>query len=251
MPSIAGQSVLVIGGSSGIGFAVARLALSEQASVAIASSSTAKVDAAVQRLKADAPGPAQVTGYTVDLCAPDPEQQLDKLFADATSHGQHPLDHIILTAGRPKPLPVAEADLEQLIAAARLPVFVNILVAKLAPKYLDAGPRSSIIFTSGQVAEKPIPGYSALASFAIAGYALTRNLAVDLAPRRVNLVSPGATDTELWGDRAEAMREMVAKKSLLGKPGLPEEVAEAYLYLMRNTDATGSIVSTNAGGTLQ
>lgn len=74
-----------------------------------------------------------------------------------------------------------------------------------------------------------------------------------LAPRRVNLVSPGATNTELWGgslDEREKRAEMMKGRQLTEKVGSPEEVAEAYVYLMRNWNATGSVVSTNGGSLL-
>lgn len=76
---------------------------------------------------------------------------------------------------------------------------------------------------------------------------MARNLALDLAPLRVNLVSPGSTDTGLWGPNRAQMREIVAKNALLGKAGSAEEVAEAYIYLMKETNATGSCVSSNGG----
>ncbi|KFY09312.1 hypothetical protein V491_08260, partial [Pseudogymnoascus sp. VKM F-3775] len=84
-------------------------------------------------------------------------------------------------------------------------------------------------------------------------FGLSRSLALDLAPCRVNVVSPGATDTEMWGpeeSRAQ-MREMISGATLLGKPGSPEEVGEAYIYLMKDSNATGSIISTNGGSLLQ
>jgi len=66
-----------------------------------------------------------------------------------------------------------------------------------------------------------------------------------------NCRCPGATDTEMWGQYRDAMRDMIAKSALLGKPGSPDEVAEAYIYLMKDTNATGSIVSSNGGKSLQ
>ena len=82
-------------------------------------------------------------------------------------------------------------------------------------------------------------------------HGLARNLDIDLKPLRVNVVCPRSTDTELWGPHSDMRREMVAKKALLGKAGLADKVAEAYLYLMRNTNATGAVVSSSGGSTLQ
>lgn len=252
MPPISGKRVLIIGGSSGIGFALANLAIAEHAHVIIASSNAGRVDAAVQKLISAAPNsPHKPEGYPIDLNGDDVETNLTGLLSQVTNKGAEPLDHIITTAGKPDVRPVAEADLDYLVKSAQMPVFVSILLAKVGPAFLREGYGSSIILTSGQVGEKPMPGYSVFAAYAAAQQGLVRNLAIDLAPRRVNLVSPGATETELWGEHREMMRDIIAGKSLLGKPGAAEEVAEAYMYLMKNTDATGSIVCSNAGSTLQ
>lgn len=252
MPPISGKRVLILGGSSGIGFAVAKQAIAEHAHIIIASSNEGRVNAAVQKLVSAAPdAPHKPEGYSIDLNSDDVETNLIGLLNNVTKNGAEPLDHIITTAGRPDVRPVAQADLKYLVKSAQMPVFVSILLAKVGPSFLREGYGSSIILTSGQVGEKPMPGYSVLAAYAAAQLGLVRNLAIDLAPRRVNLVSPGATETELWGEHREMLRGVIAAKSLLGKPGAAEEVAEAYLYLMKNTDATGSIVSSNAGSTLQ
>ncbi|KAI0472608.1 putative short chain dehydrogenase/ reductase [Xylariaceae sp. FL0804] len=244
MAPIAGHSVLIIGGTSGMGFGVAKLALAEKVKVHIASSSAAKVKDAVERLRAS-PGGGDVSGHTIDLMGESPEAELEELLKSATASG--PLDHIVYTAGRAAGKPIAEIDLATAVEMARMPLFVPLLVAKLGPAYLKEGYASSMIFTSGQVVEKPMPGYSVLASLVAGSHAMVRGLAIDLAPRRVNLVAPGPTETELWGESAAFMRKMVSEQSPLGKPGAPEDVAEAYIYLMKNQDATGSIVSTNGG----
>ena len=261
MPSIAGQSILIIGGSSGIGFAVAKLALLEGVrSVAIASSNESKVQNAVSRLKSSAsPKNDQlISGHICTLGDEDTEARLaDLLTAVTTTNGGGLLDHIIFTAGRPVPRPFQEIDLPYLISAARIPLLTPLLLAKHAPKYLKSSPSytSSLIFTSGRVAEKPVPGYTVFSSYDAAG--MTRALALDLkdAGVRVNLVSPGSTDTEMWATAGEEMRqkmrEMSAKMAFLGKSGTPEEVAEAYVYLMKDTNTTGVSIESNGGWLLQ
>ncbi|KAH7364626.1 hypothetical protein BKA65DRAFT_491770 [Rhexocercosporidium sp. MPI-PUGE-AT-0058] len=245
MAPITGQNILIIGGSSGMGFAVAKLALAEKANVIIASSSKDRVDAAVKRLKGD----SHVTGYTVNLGGDDVEAQLEKLFTEATKTGS--LDHVVCTAGKGQSPPLADTDVATAIAAARLPVIVPILIGKIAPKFLKSSYTSSITFTGGAIAEKPVPGYGVLSAFIAGLHNLGKCLAVDLAPLRVNVVAPGSTETEMWGDYASFMRDMSSKNSLLGKPAKPEDVAEAFVYLMKNIDATGSVVSTNGGAPLK
>ncbi|KAK6825646.1 Glucose/ribitol dehydrogenase [Apiospora arundinis] len=201
MAPLEGQYLLIIGGSSGTGFSVAKLALASGAKVAMASSSADKVQRAVSRLGGDGDGGSdQVSGHVVSLASADPEAALEHLFTEVTQGGQQSLDHIINTAGRGMPRPIVEIDLASANELARLPLFVPMLIGKLAPRFLKSGgvkSNSSIIFTSRQVAEKPIPGYSVLAAFVSAQHGLARHLAVDLAPIRVNVVAPGPTETEM------------------------------------------------------
>lgn len=79
---------------------------------------------------------------------------------------------------------------------------------------------------------------------------MTRNLAVDLKPIRVNSVSPGAVDTDLWGPQRETIVKQFANRALTGKTGTVENVVQAYVYLLVDENATGACVSTNSGGIL-
>lgn len=248
MPSISGQSTLIVGGSSGIGFAVATLGLKESASVAIASSNETKVNNAVERLRSTFPK-GRISGHVVDLGGEDTEQRLENLLIDVTASG--PLDHVIYTAGSPGLRPFQDIDLKYVIDSGRVGMFTPLLLAKLVPRFVKSGYTSSLILTGGQVGEKPLQGYAVLAAYTGGLYAMVRNLALDLNPIRVNLISPGGTDTELWGENREQMREMVAKNALLGKAGSPEEVAEAYIYAMKDTNATGAMISTSGGSLVQ
>ena len=108
-----------------------------------------------------------------------------------------------------------------------------------------------MILTRGRVGEKSLANWSVFAAYASALYALTSNLAVDLKPLRVNLVSPGSTDTKLWGEKRVQIREIVAKNAFLGKAGSAEEVAGTYIYLMEDTNTTGSMISSSGGSLLQ
>jgi NAD(P)-dependent dehydrogenase (short-subunit alcohol dehydrogenase family) len=250
MPSISGHSILIIGGSSGMGFAAAKLALESGARIAIASSNPTRVTDAVKRLKSSFPD-AQISGHECDLTQDNIESRLETVFKEVTTNGNL-LDHVIYTAGRaPETKPIQETDIESIIKAAQLGPVATFVVAKVAQRFLKKSYTSSITFTGGRVAEKPMPNYSVYSGFASGLIGMTRNLALDMAPIRVNAVSPGATLTEMWGPHREQIGEAVAKTALLGKAGTAEEVGEAYIYLMKNSDATGSYVCTNGGAVLQ
>lgn len=98
--------------------------------------------------------------------------------------------------------------------------------------------------------ERPLPQLTAFATYAAGLQGITHNLALDLKPIRVNQVTTGNVKTELWGEGAEARAVEVAKKSLLGKVCMPEDIAEAYLYLVKNTTADESIIRSNSGDLL-
>lgn len=252
MPSIKGQNILIIGGSSGIGFAVAKLAAAEGVNVFIASSNASRISDAVARLLTAVPG-ASIRGYTVDVSGDNAESQLEKLFTDAVAAAGQSLDHIVYTAAKFDVRPVSAVDTAYLRNSTQFGYVAPLLIAKLSPRFLKQHYTSSLIFTSGRLAERPMKGMAVASGWATALSGITRGLALDLVPVRANLVSPGATNTEMFGE-GEAREQMVAyiaKSALLGKVGTPEEVAEAYLYLMKDTNNTGSCVETNGGVLVQ
>ncbi len=110
---------------------------------------------------------------------------------------------------------------------------------------------SSLVFTSGSVASKPDPGWAILAFVAGGMVSLAKGLAVDLAPVRVNVVQPGYVDTGLWapmGDQKRAeFQKMIEGKMPTGKFAQPEDVAEAYLWLLKDANVTGTVAATDAG----
>ncbi|KAI1452786.1 putative short chain dehydrogenase/ reductase [Annulohypoxylon moriforme] len=252
MPSIKNQNILVIGGSSGIGFAVAKLAAIEGVNVSIASSNASRVSDAVARLLTAVPG-ASIRGYTVDVSRDNAESQLEKLFTDAVAAAGETLDHIVYTAASLDVRPVSAVSAAYLRDSVQFGYVVPLLIAKLSPRFVKQHYTSSLIFTSGRIAELPMKNMTVASGWGAALSGITRGLALDLAPVRANLVSPGATNTEMFGE-GEARENLVAymtKSALLGKIGTPEEVAEAYVYLMKDSNSTGSCVSTNGGVLVQ
>ncbi|KAI2610383.1 uncharacterized protein GGS25DRAFT_488609 [Hypoxylon fragiforme] len=252
MPPITGQNVLVIGGSAGIGLAVAKIASAEGANVSIASSNLSRVQSAVLQIREAVPG-ARVMGYVCDVNHDDAESSLEKLFADVNAAaGGQLLDHIVFTSGVLEIYPLNEMSMRTLRDCTQFKFVVPLLIGKLAPRYLKPSYKSSLTFTTGVLAEKPFKGTVVVSSVSSAMSGITKGLAVELAPIRVNAVSPGATDTDMLRaiPSMEERIPAILERALLGKVGTAEEVAEAYIYLMKDSNSTGSCVKSNGGGLL-
>jgi NAD(P)-dependent dehydrogenase (short-subunit alcohol dehydrogenase family) len=233
-----GKRIVVLGGSSGIGLATAQAAAREGASVVIASSNPARVNEAVSQVP-------DAEGHAVDLTDP---AAVEAVFARIGA-----FDHLVFTAGESLLLnPLASTDL----ATARRFFDLRYWGAWLAAKYGSPNirPGGSIVFTSGLAGQRPAAGWALGSSICSAMEGLTRALAVELAPLRVNIVCPGVVKTPLWGNMAEADRaalyRQMGDKLLVGHAGEPEEIAEAYLYLMRQTYGTGQVIVVDGGGAL-
>jgi NAD(P)-dependent dehydrogenase (short-subunit alcohol dehydrogenase family) len=187
---------------------------------------------------------AEITAHVCDLSGEDVEQNLERLLSDIGS-----LDHIVFTAGDALLIqPLDTIDLDTIRRAGHVRFAVPLLLAKLAPRFVKAGPKSSLTFTTGAGSEKPFPNWSLIAGYLTGLHGITRNLALDLKPLRVNLVSPGVVATPLWGP--DGVPDNMKDGTTLGKVGTVEEVAEAYIYFMKDTNATGACISTNAGSLL-
>lgn len=228
------QHVVILGGSSGIGFAVARGALAEGAKVTIGSSRADKVAAACDTLGSGA------SGIAVDLTD---EASIAGFFAAV-----EPFDHLVHSAGEwVRRRNVAGPDFDLADAQAGYAVrFWSILlgIKHGLPKLAEGG---SITLTSGTLAHRPNKG-SALSTAMMGGVEhLARGLAVDLAPARVNVVTPGLIATDVWAKYpADALQAMVARQPL-PRAGAPEEAAEAYLYFMRARYTTGQVAIVDGG----
>ena len=123
-----------------------------------------------------------------------------------------------------------------------------LLLGKLAPGYLENHWSSSITLTGGKVAERLFPNYSVITAYAAGLQGATRGLALDLKPIRVNLVQPSLIHTKAhFGLGASTQVAAISETLPLKKIGTVEEAAESYIYLMKDTNATGSVVNTNGG----
>ncbi|KAI4168601.1 MAG: hypothetical protein LQ343_006265 [Gyalolechia ehrenbergii] len=247
-----GTHVLVIGGSSGLGFGVAQAALDQGAHVTIASSRKEKVDKALSRLSQAQEGNASsISGHVCDLSkVAELEDNLSQLFQAATSTKK--IDHLVHTAGDVLEIkPFAETSASEMLAWGTVRFLGALVIGKLAPKYLNPGPKSSITFTSGTMSHRPKRDVTMQAAWGSGIEGATRGLSVDLAPIRVNCVCPGAIHTELFEHIPPQARTSVMNEfrdwSLLNVMGSPEEVAESYIYLMKTTFATGTTTVVDGG----
>lgn len=237
--SLQDQRVVVIGGTSGIGLATARAALDAGAAVVVISSREQKVAEAVATLGAHA------EGHAADLTD---EASLPALFERIG-----PFDHLVYSAGDALQIgPLANVDRDTIRKAFDVRVFGAITAVRHAVPYLRAG--GSVVLTSGVASARPQKGWSMAASLCAAMEGFTRALAVELAPLRVNLVSPGLVRTPLWDGMPEADREALyasASAALpVGRVGEAEDIAQTYLYLMTNRYSTGQTIVVDGGGVL-
>jgi NAD(P)-dependent dehydrogenase (short-subunit alcohol dehydrogenase family) len=189
-------------------------------------------------------------GFPCDLSKPNVEQDIEVLFKQVGK-----VDHIVFTAGdKLAAMPIQEITLEGIQKAGQIRFAAPLLVAKVGSRYLTKSYDSSIVLTTGSVAEHPVPNWSIPAGYASGLHGMTRNLALDLKPIRVNLVSPGLVDTELWKDMSSKQRDGMYKISAERNPtahvGTPEEVAEAYIWLMKDSNVTGRVAFSDSGALL-
>jgi len=244
-----GAKVLIIGGSSGIGFGVAEALLENGSTVIVSSSNPDRVQNTIDRLKKSYPSAGdRISGHACNLGdQATVENNIKELFEKVGS-----LDHVVYTAGDPLAVrPLEEANMENIIQTGMVRFFAPLLVGKYAPKYLTGGPSSSITLTTGSVSERPRPNWVVVGGYATGLQGMCRSLALTLKPIRVNLISPGAVDTELWNHMSEeqksTMKQQLTESLPTGRIGQVEDVVESYLYVMKDQNITGSMISTNGG----
>ncbi|KAF2264178.1 NAD(P)-binding protein [Lojkania enalia] len=246
--------ILIIGGSSGIGYAIAEACIESGAIVTISSSNPTRVKSAVDSLKASYPSStSKIRGLAVDLAhAGTLESSLEKLLNDTVQElSDNKLDHVIFTAGDTlSMMPISEMTMPKILQAGQIRFFAPLLLAKFMPQYLVQSHRSSYIITTGSISEKPMPNWSVIGAFAGGHHAMVRNLALDLKPIRVNGVSPGVVDTELWKmekEEKDGFLKACAEKMATGVPGRPEEVAESFLAILKDGNMDAAIIRTDGG----
>jgi NAD(P)-dependent dehydrogenase (short-subunit alcohol dehydrogenase family) len=233
------KRVVILGGSSGIGLAVAEQAASQGAKLVIASSNAERVQKAIESLGGNA------QGHMLDL---SDEQAVETLFAKLGA-----FDHLVFTAGDSLHLhDLATTDLKQARRAFELRYWAALAAVKYGNKNIRKG--GSVVLTTGVAGQRPQKGWVLAASVCGTIEAMTRALAVELAPIRVNAVSPGVVRTNLWQSMSAAEREQmyesVGKSLPVGRVGEPHDIAQAYLFLMQEGFGTGQILVVDGGTVL-
>jgi len=238
MSSLAHTTVVVLGGTSGIGLATAKAAQAEGAQVLVTGRSRERLQAAEAELGSGA------RAVALDVA--------DEAGTRALFEGIGRIDHVFITAGSV----ALDARLAPDSASLRPAMDVRFWGAFNAAKYgaakMNAG--GSITFMSGTTARRPLRGAAVATASCGAVEAFARSLAIDLAPIRVNTLQPGYVDTpmldELLGEARVAIKQEAGARLPVGRIGQPEELADAVLFLMKNGYVTGITLTVDGGGLL-
>jgi len=232
------ERVLIVGGNSGMGLALAECLLAEGAQVTIVGRSRERLNHVSGRLAND-----RLRTIAADITQ---EDQVADLFQQTG-----PLDHIVTTAANIEGAYELLPSLE--LAAAQKVVDSKFMGPLLLSKYgvPVLAKTGSIVFTSGIAAYRPAPRGSVVAAINGALESLAYALAVELGPIRVNVVSPGWVDSPLWkfvaGDAKNAVLQAKAEQLPVGRIGRPEDIAHAIVFLLRNSFVTGIVLHVDGG----
>lgn len=234
-----GKTIVVIGGSTGIGFTVAQKAIRAGANVVIGSRDPDKLKHAVAELGEHA------SALPVDT------SDMGSLEAFFSATGA--FDHLFISAATYTIAGIDSNDEQAIESPFRSKFWGQYWAVKQALPYLDKA--GSITLMAGAAGSRPIKGGAIYAACNSAIEGLGRGLAIDLAPIRVNTISPGTIDGHLWQNRPQEIREMAFEHyrgaSLVGRPGTEAEIAETVVYLMENRFVTGSTLYPDGGYALR
>ncbi|GAB3909242.1 SDR family oxidoreductase [Mucilaginibacter boryungensis] len=237
--SLQNKRVIILGGSSGIGLATAKAASADGASVIIVSGNQQRIDSALAEL------PPTATGYTINLSH---ESNIKSFFENIGK-----FDHLVYTAGENLTLNnIAETEIDSVKPFFNLRFWGAFAAVKYGSPWINPG--GSVCLTSGIASLRPGTGWGIAASICGAVEGFVRAMAVELAPIRVNSVMPGVVRTNLWNSMEAADRETlyntVANKLPVKRIGEAEDVALAFIYLMKQQFGTGQNIIVDGGTVL-
>jgi len=232
-PELAGQTVLVIGGSSGIGLETARRARAEGAELIL----TARNPDPLHRL-----GPE--LGAKIAAFDATDFDRLGRFFEELPT----PIDHVLVTGPGPYYAPLAEIEVEKVRQDVDAHLLLPLQVARNAVGKVR--PRGTLLFMGGTGGRSPVAG-AVITALTAALPALTKNLALELAPIRVNLIAAGFVDTPLsaalLGDQLDERREQLRTTLPIGRVVGPADIAALAVHLMTNTALTGATFDIDGG----
>ncbi|TDW51734.1 NAD(P)-dependent dehydrogenase (short-subunit alcohol dehydrogenase family) [Flavobacterium sp. 270] len=239
MENLKDKKVVIIGGSSGIGLATAKLAVSKGSKVIIVSSNQSRLDKALQEIGNES------VGYATDVTN---EEQMKNLFEKIGS-----FDHLIFTAGENLILSnVEDTSLETARNYFNIRFWGAFTAVKYAAPCISAA--GSIVLTSGIASNRPNKGWALGASICSAMEGFSRAMAIELAPIRVNIVSPGVIKTELWSNISESDREAmytnIGNTLPVKRVGEATDIAKTFVYLLEQEYGTGQTLIIDGGTSL-
>lgn len=232
---LAGRTVVVLGGSAGIGLETARRVRAADGELVLVARDAERLRRAADELhpRSTAAFDARDTGR--------PERLLGEL------PGQ--VDHVLVTAGSPSYTPLAELDLTDAGRDFGGRIAMLLAVARASREKVRAG--GTLLFIGGTGGRRPAPGMAVTGAVTAALPALTANLALEVAPVRVDLIAAGFVDTplsaSLLGDRLEARREELRRTLPIGRVVGPADVAALALHIMTNGALTGATHDIDGG----
>lgn len=222
------SKVLILGGSSGIGLALAQAIKAQGGEPVVVGRNQAKLEA---------------TGFRSLVADITKEADVARIFAE-------PVDHVVVTAVTVGYGPIATMD----EATMRAVIDGKLMAALFVAKHAKINPGGSITFTSGINKDRPIRGSSVTTAVNGALGAFAKAMALELAPTRVNCVSPGWVETPVWdalmGEKKTTAWADTAKKLPVGRIGQPADLAQAFMFLMENEFTTGTTLHVDGGHAL-
>jgi NAD(P)-dependent dehydrogenase (short-subunit alcohol dehydrogenase family) len=234
-PELAGQTVVVIGGSAGIGLETARRARAEGADVILAARNPDRLKQAAQEVGAQRTAAFDATDWAA----------LDRFFRDLPEQ----IDHVMVTGPGPYYAPLAELDRERAHRAFDSHQWLAVAVAQHAVGRVRPG--GTLLFMGGTGGRRPGIGMALISAATAALPALIANLAVEVAPVRVNLIAAGFVDTplsaQLLGDDLDARRDQLRATLPIGRVVGPADIAALAVHIMSNTALTGATYDIDGG----
>jgi NAD(P)-dependent dehydrogenase (short-subunit alcohol dehydrogenase family) len=234
-PELAGQIVVVIGGSAGMGYETALRARAEGAAVVITGRDPVRLERVASELDAKNFAAFDATDTA----------RLEEFFANLPT----PIDHVMVTAGRPHYGPLLELDQSEARRDLEEHLLLMVDVARNAAGKVRPG--GTLVFIGGTGGRQPRVGLGLVSTVTAASPALVRQLALDLAPVRVNLIAPGFVDTplsaSLLGDDLERRREHLRNTLPIRRVVGPADVAALAVHIMVNDALTGATFDIDGG----